>query len=193
MAGVSELPLVGRLPLVLPDLGDTNVVPVDYVVDAMDALIHADCLDGQAFHLGHPRPQPLLEVYNALARVAGAPQVALGLTRRLLPPALGGLQLLAKLPGVGTAADLAAARQAGPPSAYWLRCALRPGGGDEPGRGVDEDIVGGFVGLEEGVQAIGAPRRADSSSLTVVECKLASNPEKRRTVIGQVIDYAAAI
>lgn len=30
-------------------------------------------------------------------------------------------------------------------------------------------------------------------SLTVVECKLASNPERRRMVIGQVIDYAAAI
>ena len=30
-------------------------------------------------------------------------------------------------------------------------------------------------------------------SLTVVECKLASNSERRRMVIGQVIDYAAAI
>jgi hypothetical protein len=30
-------------------------------------------------------------------------------------------------------------------------------------------------------------------SITVVECKLASNPEKRRMVVGQVIDYAAAI
>ena len=30
-------------------------------------------------------------------------------------------------------------------------------------------------------------------ALTVVECKLESNPEKRRMVIGQVIDYAAAI
>lgn len=30
-------------------------------------------------------------------------------------------------------------------------------------------------------------------SLTVVECKLASNSEKRRLVIGQVLDYAAAL
>jgi hypothetical protein len=30
-------------------------------------------------------------------------------------------------------------------------------------------------------------------ALTVVECKLASNSERRRMVIGQVIDYAAAI
>ena len=116
MTSIGELPVVGRVPLVLPDLGDTNVVPVDYVVDAMDALIHAEGLDGQAFHLAHPRPQPLLEVYNALARASGAPQVAIGLTRRLLPPATGSLQLLAKLPGVGTAAELAAARLGIPPS-----------------------------------------------------------------------------
>ena len=34
---------------------------------------------------------------------------------------------------------------------------------------------------------------APDGALTVVECKLESNPEKRRMVIGQVIDYAAAI
>src|SRR5690606_36670101 len=30
-------------------------------------------------------------------------------------------------------------------------------------------------------------------SITVVECKLASNSERRRMVIGQVVDYAAAV
>ena len=30
-------------------------------------------------------------------------------------------------------------------------------------------------------------------SITVVECKLASNSDRRRMVIGQVIDYASAI
>lgn len=29
--------------------------------------------------------------------------------------------------------------------------------------------------------------------ITVVECKLASNSERRRMVIGQVLDYASAI
>jgi NAD(P)-dependent dehydrogenase (short-subunit alcohol dehydrogenase family) len=116
LAGVAELPAARYLPLVLPDLGDSNVVPVDYVADAMDALIHADGLDGRAFHLGHPRMQPLLDVYNALAKAAGAPQVAVGLSRRLLPPAKGVLQLAGRLPGVGTAAELAAARMGIPPS-----------------------------------------------------------------------------
>jgi len=115
LASVGQLPGVGRVPLVLPDVGDTNVVPVDYVADAIDALLHAPGLDGRAFHLGHPRMVPLLDVYNALAEAAGAPQVALGLTRRLLPPAKGVLQLAGRLPGVGTAAELAAARMGIPP------------------------------------------------------------------------------
>jgi NAD(P)-dependent dehydrogenase (short-subunit alcohol dehydrogenase family) len=116
LASIGDLPVVGRLPLVLPDLGDTNVVPVDYVADAMDALMHAPDLDGQAFHLAHPRPQPLLDVYNALAAAAGAPRVALGLTRRLLPPARHALSVASRMPGVAHAAELAAARMGIPPS-----------------------------------------------------------------------------
>ena len=102
--------------LVLPDLGDTNVVPVDYVADAMAALIDAEGLDGRAFHLGHPRPQPLLDVYNALAKAAGAPQVALGLTRRLLPTAASAVALLSRVPGVQSVAEVTAARMGIPPS-----------------------------------------------------------------------------
>jgi NAD(P)-dependent dehydrogenase (short-subunit alcohol dehydrogenase family) len=116
LTSLGELPAVGRVPLVLPDLGDTNVVPVDHVADAMDALMHEPGLDGRAFHLAHPRMQPLLDVYNALASAAGAPRVAVGLTRRLLPPVKHGLQLVGRVPGVSTAAELAAARLGIPPS-----------------------------------------------------------------------------
>jgi NAD(P)-dependent dehydrogenase (short-subunit alcohol dehydrogenase family) len=116
LTSIGELPAVGRVPLVLPDLGDTNVVPVDYVADAMDALIHEPGLDGRAFHLSHPRMQPLLDIYDALAAAAGAPRVAMGLTRRLLPPAKHALQLMGRVPGVATAAELAAARMGIPPS-----------------------------------------------------------------------------
>src|SRR3712207_5052821 len=38
-------------PLVGLDLGDTNVVPVDYVARAMAWLAHVPRCDGQAFHL----------------------------------------------------------------------------------------------------------------------------------------------
>jgi len=139
LTSIGELPAVGRVPLVLPELGDTNVVPVDYVADAMDALIHADGLDGRAFHLGHPVMQPLLDVYNALAKAAGAPQVALGLSRWLLPPAKGALQLAGRVPGVSTVAELTAARLGIPPSVL-PHSTFRPVFSTEQTRAVLDDL-----------------------------------------------------
>jgi thioester reductase-like protein/short-subunit dehydrogenase len=115
LAGIGDLPVVGSLPLVGPDLGSTNVVPVDYVADAMDALMHADGLDGRAFHLVHPRPQRLLDVYNAFAAAAGAPRVRLAVDQRLFAPAAAGLALAGRLPGVTGARDLLLARMGIPP------------------------------------------------------------------------------
>ena len=116
LTSIGELPGARHLPLVLPDLGDTNVVPVDHVADAMDALLHEDGLDGRAFHLGTDRMVPLIEVYNALARAAGAPQVVLPMTRRLLPSAVAAVGLLAAVPGVRSTAEALAARLGIPPS-----------------------------------------------------------------------------
>ena len=65
------------LPLVSPDLGSTNIVPVDYVAAAMDRIAHTDGLDRQAFHLTAPRPQPVVDVVNAVARAARAPRLAI--------------------------------------------------------------------------------------------------------------------
>ena len=70
-------------PLVGMDLGDTNVVPVDYVVGAMDHLAHKPGLDGRAFHLVNPEPQPTIDVVNTLARAAKAPRFALQVDKRL--------------------------------------------------------------------------------------------------------------
>src|SRR6476469_4127067 len=56
------------LPLMGVDLGDTNVVPVDYGAKAMDHLAHADGLDGQAFHLVNPEPQPVVDAINLFCR-----------------------------------------------------------------------------------------------------------------------------
>jgi thioester reductase-like protein/NAD(P)-dependent dehydrogenase (short-subunit alcohol dehydrogenase family) len=69
---LSRLP--ARLPLVVPWLGSTNIVPVDYVVDAIAHLMHAP-VPGTTFHLGAPRNQTLTEVYNAFAGPAGAPKI----------------------------------------------------------------------------------------------------------------------
>jgi len=72
------------VPLVGPDLGWTNLVPVDYVARAMDHLAHAPDLDGRAFHLSSPKAQRSGDVLNAFARAAHAPQMSLRVDTKLL-------------------------------------------------------------------------------------------------------------
>ncbi|PWV68891.1 thioester reductase-like protein [Nocardia neocaledoniensis] len=71
IAALAALP--AELPLPLPDLGATNVVPVDYVAEAMVRLVRREGLDGRTFHLVNPKPQPFGEIYRALASAAGGP------------------------------------------------------------------------------------------------------------------------
>ncbi|HEU4702873.1 MAG TPA: SDR family oxidoreductase [Conexibacter sp.] len=88
------------LPLVAPELGDTNIVPVDFVASAMDHIAHQPGLDGQAFHLVSPRPQRAAEVVNAFARVAGAPRIAVQIEDELTLGLAGASRtLLRRLPG----------------------------------------------------------------------------------------------
>ena len=102
---LSSLPAWMRI--VAPDMGDTNVVPVDFVADAMDHLIHADGLDGRAFHLASPRPQSVIEVFNAFARAAGAPRLVQALPRGVLGTAATFAGLLSRVPGAELARDVA--------------------------------------------------------------------------------------
>jgi NAD(P)-dependent dehydrogenase (short-subunit alcohol dehydrogenase family) len=114
LATLAELPAV--LPLVAPDLGDTNVVPVDFVATALVELLHRDGLDGQAFHLVAPKPQRLLDVVNAFARSAGAPTVVVPIDRRVVSPVVAaGQALLGRLPGVAEVAGFALDRIGIPP------------------------------------------------------------------------------
>ena len=97
------------LPLAGVDMGDTNVVPVDYVARAMDHLAHLPGRDGEAFHLVNPEPQPVVDMINAFCAAAGAPTFAIGLDRglaRRLPRALQPAGLLA---AVGRVTPLQAA------------------------------------------------------------------------------------
>lgn len=108
------------LPLVGVDLGDTNVVPVDYVAKAMDHLAHAPGHDGEAFHLVNPDPQPVVEMINAFCGAAGAPRFATPVDRRhtaaplaLVPRRLRPLSVLNSLlknPAVQSALDLVTSR-----------------------------------------------------------------------------------
>jgi len=86
-------------PLVGPELGYTNIVPVDFVAAAIDHIAHEPGLDGQAFHLTNPVPMRVGESLNAFAKAAHAPQLALRIDKRLtdaLPK--GTFSILMKLP-----------------------------------------------------------------------------------------------
>ena len=92
---LSRLP--ARLPAVAPDLGATNVVPVDYVADALAHLIHADADSGSTFHLVAERPQPLTEIYNAFAKPLGAPKVSATPPQFVSAPTVGVARSAARL------------------------------------------------------------------------------------------------
>ncbi len=102
---LANLPAVARI--ISPTAGDTNIVPVDYVADAMVHLMHQPDLDRRAFHLANPVPQSVTSVFNAFARAAGAPRLLAMLPRVALGPAgmLGGL--LSRVPGADLARDIA--------------------------------------------------------------------------------------
>lgn len=70
------------VPVVAPDVGDTNVVPVDYVAEGIAHLALQPGLDRRAFHLTNPSPQRVVDVWNAFASAAGAPQVSAAVDRR---------------------------------------------------------------------------------------------------------------
>ncbi|MEI6446446.1 MAG: SDR family oxidoreductase [Actinomycetes bacterium] len=71
-------------PLIGPELGDTNVVPVDWLARSIDHIAHVDGVDGQAFHLANPKPQSSGDVLNSFARAAHAPQFAMRVDSALL-------------------------------------------------------------------------------------------------------------
>jgi thioester reductase-like protein len=74
------------VPLVGLDLGHTNVVPVDWVVGALEHIAHEPDLDDKAFHLTDPRPQRVDELINELATAAHAPRFAVSIDKRLTAP-----------------------------------------------------------------------------------------------------------
>jgi NAD(P)-dependent dehydrogenase (short-subunit alcohol dehydrogenase family)/thioester reductase-like protein len=75
------LPLLKRaqvvpdwLPLIGLELGNTNLVPVDFVAAALDHIAHKPGLHRKAFHLTDPHEMRVVEVLNIFAKVAQAPQ-----------------------------------------------------------------------------------------------------------------------
>jgi NAD(P)-dependent dehydrogenase (short-subunit alcohol dehydrogenase family) len=89
------------VPLIGPELGYTNIVPVDYVAAAMDHIAHEPGLNNRAFHLTSPKAQRSGEVLNEFAKAAHAPQLAVRVDKRLtdaLPK--GAISMAMKLPAL---------------------------------------------------------------------------------------------
>jgi len=81
------------LPQWMPTIGiegsRINVVPVDWLVAAMDHIAHKPGLDGQCFHLTDPAPQRMGEVLNHFCKAAHAPQMTMRVDARMfafVPP-----------------------------------------------------------------------------------------------------------
>ena len=70
---LSRRVLPAWMPLVGPDFGITNMVPSDFVAEAMVALGALPGLDGEAFHLGSPERLNTADVHNIFATIANAP------------------------------------------------------------------------------------------------------------------------
>jgi NAD(P)-dependent dehydrogenase (short-subunit alcohol dehydrogenase family) len=76
------------LPAVGIEGGEINIVPVDFVADAIDHIAHKPKkLNGQTFSLTDPAPKTAGEVINLFARAADAPQASLQLDSGLTDPA----------------------------------------------------------------------------------------------------------
>ncbi len=71
------------MPTVGIEGGRINVIPVDYVVDAMDYIAHKKGLDGGCFHLTDPEPMRIGELLNLFAMAAHAPQMTMRVNSKM--------------------------------------------------------------------------------------------------------------
>ena len=117
---------LGRLPsrwtIPMPDMGLTNMVPVDFVADALVTLIRHDLAapgdpetqvpGGEVFHLVSPEPQTITEMYNAIAPAFSGPDGHDLLPHRIVAPVVDRTSRGV----IRTARDLIARQQGIPPA-----------------------------------------------------------------------------
>jgi len=72
------------MPTIGIEGGRINIVPVDYVVAAMDHIAHAKGLDGRCFHIVDPEPMRVGDVLNAFAKAAHAPLMSIRVNAALV-------------------------------------------------------------------------------------------------------------
>ncbi|MBT4521886.1 MAG: SDR family oxidoreductase [Halieaceae bacterium] len=71
------------VPLVGIEGGKFNVVPVDYVVDAMDHLVHLEGREGDCFHLSNPEHHSMGKLMNVFAEAGHTPRFSMRLDTRI--------------------------------------------------------------------------------------------------------------
>jgi NAD(P)-dependent dehydrogenase (short-subunit alcohol dehydrogenase family) len=84
--------LIQRMRQILPpwmptiglEGGRVNIVPVDFVVDALVHIAHLRGKDGKCFHLVDPTPYRVGDILNVFARAAHAPAMAMRVNAALL-------------------------------------------------------------------------------------------------------------
>jgi len=72
------------MPTIGLEGGRINVVPVDFVVNAVDHIAHLRNEDGKCFHLVDPTPMRVGDLLNTIARAAHAPEMAMRVNAALL-------------------------------------------------------------------------------------------------------------
>ncbi|MFF0609074.1 SDR family oxidoreductase [Nocardia tengchongensis] len=90
----AQLPRI--LPVVAPELGETNMVPVDFVARALDHIAHLPGDEPNTYHLADPREQSVAEAFNLFADEAGAPHLIEVMPKQTLDVTL-------RVPGMGWA------------------------------------------------------------------------------------------
>ncbi len=95
------------MPMVGIEGGRINLVPVDFVVAAVNHIAHASGQDGKCFHLTDPHPYRVGDVMDMFAKAGHAPDISMrlniGLLRLLPAPLVKGLSALPVLKRVRTA------------------------------------------------------------------------------------------
>ncbi len=92
----------GVIPPWMPTIGiegkQINLVPVNFVADAIDHISHEEGLDGKTFQLTDPNPHSVGQILNLFASSAHAPQMSMRLDPKMadmIPPAVrGGMMML---------------------------------------------------------------------------------------------------
>ena len=83
------------MPMVGLEGGRINLVPVDFVADALDHIAHKPKLDGHTFHLTDPEPMRVGEVLNTFARAGHAPEMTMRVDARMFAFVPSGVRMAA--------------------------------------------------------------------------------------------------